>query len=109
MANEQQPVNINMAKSKLKPVFADEVGIVLKVKANKNEKGDVEKEGHVELIFLDMVKQQPIGEYILSKSTAKALVGTLSQSLINLDKELANKSMPKQPEIKTTGDASYIR
>jgi hypothetical protein len=110
MANEQPQVNINLARSKLKPIFADEIGIVTKVKANKNEKGEVEKEGHIELIFLDMVKQQPIGEFVISKSTAKALLGALAQNITNLEKELASKSMPKQPEIKTTsGDSSYIR
>jgi len=106
MANEQ--LNINLAKSKLKPLFADEIALLVKIKAKKKDNGEVEKEGHISIIFIDITKQQPIGEFVISRTTAKDFIINLNQTIINLDKELASKDMPKPPEIKTTGrDTSY--
>ena len=110
MANEQNSININLAKSKLKPVFAEEIAIAFRVKAFKGEKGEVEKEGYLELIFIDMMKQQSVGEFVINRSTAKSFLQLLGQNIQVLEKELANKNMPKPPEIKSTKDsASYIR
>ncbi len=110
MANEQQNININLGKSRLKPIFAEEIAVAIRVKAFKNDKGDVEKEGYLELIFIDMMKQQSIGEFVINRSTAKSFLQLLSQNIQVLEKELANKNMPKPPEIKSTRDsASYIR
>lgn len=110
MESQANQVNINLSKAKTKPVFADEIAIAVKVKAFKNHKNIVEKEGLLELIFIDSVKQQVTGEFVISRFTAKGLIGALNQTIEQLEKELANKDMPKQPEIKTaSGDSSYIR
>lgn len=110
METQQNQTNINLAKSRVKPVYADEVAIAVRVKAFKNEKGAVEKEGLIGLIFIDMLRQQSVGEFVINRATAKALIQVLGQNVAQLERELSNKQMPKPPEIKTTGgDSSYIR
>ena len=56
-----------------------------------------------------MMKQQAVGEFVVSKNTAKSLIKVLSENIVSLDKQLSDKSMPKQPEIKTTFDTSMYR
>jgi len=107
MADEQKQ-GINFFDTK--PIFADEIALALRMNATKDgSKGKIEKEGHIELIFLDGMKHQAIGEYIISKNTAKALVKILSENIAALEKQLADPSMPKQPEIKTTADTNMFR
>jgi len=105
MENEQ--LNMNIANSKLQPIYADNTAIAVKMKMSKNEKGDVEKEGQIELIFIDMLTQQPIGEFVIGRLTAKELITGLTQNLANLEKELKSKDIPKPPEIKPTSNSSY--
>ncbi len=104
-----QAINIDLAKSNIKPVFADEVAVIVKMKAAKNQKGEIEKEGQIGMIFIDMLKQKPVGEFVVTKATARALSMVLSQNVDNLEKELKSKELPKAPQIKTTTDTSYIR
>jgi hypothetical protein len=106
MANEEQ---INLKFVDTKPIFADEVAIMLKVKAIKSDKGVVEKEGVITLVFIDMAKQQVIGEFVISKTTAKALVKILPENIEKLEKQLADKSMPEKPKLDTTYDRRDIR
>lgn len=106
MANEQ--LNANIANSKLKPIFSDGTAIVTRVKSFKNAKGDIEKDGQIQIVFLDMMKQRPIGEFVVSINTSKELVEGLRQNIANLEKELESKDMPKQQEFKPSGsDTSY--
>ena len=107
MAEEQKRVDINFVDTK--PIFADEVALALMVKAAKGEKGEIEKDGQVRFIFVDMMKHQALGEFVVSKNTAKSLIKILSENVANLDKQLADKTMPKQTEIKTTADRSMYR
>lgn len=105
-ANEQ--LNMNIANSSLKPIFADGTAIVMRVKTFKNPaNGEIEKDGHIGIVFLDMMKRQPIGEFVIGKNSAKELIDGLSQNIANLEKELKSKSMPKPPEIKPSGNSSY--
>jgi len=105
MANEQ--LNMNIAASTLKPIFADGTALVMRIKSFRNDKGEIEKDGQVEIIFLDMLKQQPVGEYVISRNTARELIDGLVQNLTNLEKELASGDLPRPPEVKTSGDPSY--
>ena len=107
MADEQKQMNLNFVDTK--PIFADEIALAFKVNASKDSKGFIEKEGHVTFIFVDAMKRQAVGEFVVSKNTAKALVKVLSDSIVNLEKQLADKSMPKPPEIKTTSDTRMYR
>lgn len=104
-----QSINIDLTKSTTRPVFADEVAVIVKLKASKNQKGDIEKEGQIGMIFIDMLKQKPVGEFVITKATARALSVVLSQNVENLEKELKSKDLPKAPQIKTTTDNSYVR
>ena len=105
MANEQ--LNMNIAASKLQPIYADGTALVMRIKSYRNEKGDIEKDGQVEIIFLDMLTQQPVGEYVISKNTARELIDGLAKNLASIEKELASSELPKPPEVKTSGDPSY--
>lgn len=104
---KEKGLNINFIDTK--PIFADEVALAIKVKATKNDKNEVEKEGQVVFIFLDVMKQQALGEFVLSRFTAKALLSVLSENLKILEKQLSDKSMPKPPEIRTTADPTLYR
>lgn len=105
MAEEQKQMNINFVDTK--PIFADDVALIIRVKAAKSEKGDIEKEGQMMLVFIDMIKSQALGEFVISKNTAKSLVKLLSDNIVTLEKQLLDKSIPKKPELKTTADTSY--
>ncbi|MCL5675161.1 MAG: hypothetical protein M1611_00945 [Candidatus Marsarchaeota archaeon] len=105
--NVNHQINIDFSKSDLKPIFADEIGIAVRVRAFTNEKGQLaEKEGQIGLIFLDMNKSLPVGEFIISKWTARGLVKNMMESLDRLEKELKSKEMPKQPNVKVSDSGS---
>jgi hypothetical protein len=104
-----QSVNIDLADTNEKPIFADEVAVIIKLKASKNQKGDIEKEGQIGIIFIDMMKRKPVGEFVLARTTAKALSNVLLQNITTLEKELKSKDMPKAPPIQTTTDTNSIR
>jgi hypothetical protein len=105
---EEQKQQMGLKFVDTKPIFADEVALVLKVKAGKNDKGEVEKEGQIMLVFIDMMKGTALGEFVISKNTAKSLAKMLPETMANLEKQLNDRSMPKPaPEIKTTSDPSY--
>ncbi len=90
-----------------KPIFSDQIRLALRVNAIKNEKGSVEKEGHIMLIFMDGMKNQVLGEFVLTKNTAKSLVTILTENITNLEKQRSDKSMPKPSVTKTTGNIGY--
>lgn len=97
----------NIQASDLKPVYADEVLIMRNIKAHKNEKGKVEKEGHIALLFIDMMNQRPTGKYILSLSTASQLQGILVREIKEIKKDLKRKILPKQAK-KAPESTGYI-
>lgn len=99
MANEQA-TNIALSEN---AIFADGVGTALRIKAAKSKKGEIEKEGVIELFFIDSVRQKVISSVVISRLTAMDFINGLNQTIINFDKEIASKEMPKPPEIKTSG------
>ena len=98
---EQQQINFNPS---IKPIFADEVAIALKINAAKDENGNIHKDSQIEIIFIDVMTHQAVGAFVITRNTAKSVLKILGQNIEALDKELKSKEMPKQPEIKTTGD-----
>ena len=98
---EQQQINFNPS---IKPIFADEVAVALKINAAKDKKGDIQKDGQIEIIFIDVMTHQAVGAFVITRNTAKSVIKILAQNIEALEKELKSKEMPKQPEIKTTGD-----
>lgn len=100
MANEQQ-ANIALTENAL---FADGVGTALRFKAAKNKKGEAEKDGFIEILFIDSIRQRVISSIIVSRLTAMDLVTGLNQTLASYEKEMMSKDMPKPPEIKTSSN-----
>lgn len=90
----------NIAKGDVKPLFADEVVVITPVRAIK-EKNQVKKEGHVVLVFMDMLGQQPVAKIVLSKTTAQSFSRILGNVLTKLEKDLKSKDMPAPEPIKT--------
>ena len=100
MGIEQKDVRqVNIDVSRVVPVFADEVIVAAKIKAFKKEEGSkqVEKEGNIELIFLDQLTHPPkaISRVVVSRSTAKGLIRVLNDNLQKMEKDLKDKNMPK--------------
>jgi len=98
----------NIIKFPIKPLFADDVIVITPIKAMKINK-KVKKEGHVVLLFVDMLNQQPISKIIISESTAESLKKVLIKVLNKLEKDLASDDIPK-PIIKSakTESTKYI-
>jgi len=105
MANDQ--LSVNIATSKLSPIFADNTAMAVRVKASKNSAGEVEKEVQLEIIFLDMLTQQPVGRFVMGRLTARELINGLAQNMAKLEKEIASKDMPKPQEIAPTSSSKY--
>lgn len=102
MKNIQQ----NIVQSDIKPLYSDEIIVAHTVKAGKDEKNKIKKEGHLHLIFLDMTTQKPISKVVISPITAKGLTKALTESVQKLDKELKTKELPKRAQETAT---DYIR
>jgi len=109
---EKREIQIRSAPAVVKPLFADEVMVGVSIKASKDrdEKGRIEKEGHIRLGFIDVMKGQMITEVVLSPMTAKALLKVLGDNLKKLDEELKSGEPPKEvtPKV-TTEELGYIR
>jgi len=109
-----QNKQIQVDVGKVSPLFADEVIVASKIKAFKreNDPKHVEKEGNIELIFLDQLSQPPraISRVVVSKSTAKGLLKVLNDNIQKMEIDLKDKSMPKQPsiELKPKQDKGYL-
>lgn len=104
---DKKQVNINIDPT-IKPLFADEVAVVSSVKQNNKE--DKEKEGNLSLIFIDTFSQKAVARVVLSRITAKALVGILKKAIEELDKKVKTKGdLRDTMSLKSTSDPqSYI-
>lgn len=85
--------------SRVIPIFADEAMVVSRVKAKKNEAGNKaeNKEGFIEMIFLDQLGAQAraISRIVVSKNTAAGLHKILGDNLEKLGAELKSKKLPE--------------
>lgn len=97
MTEGQRQVNVDVSKTV--PLFADEVVVASKIKAFKDDKNRVEKEGNIELIFLDQLSNPPraISRVVVSRVTAKSLLKVLNENVQKLEKDLKDRNMPKMP------------
>ncbi len=96
----------NLAITPIKPIYADEVVVAHTVKAKKDDKGRIAKEGHLHLVFLDMTTQKPIEKIIISPITALGLYKALGESIEKIEKELKSRKMARE---KTSESTDYIR
>ena len=91
---------VQVDTSKTIPIFADEAVVISRVKSRKKKDANsLDKEGHIEVMFLDQLNpQQPraVSRIVISKNTAEGLSRILAENVQKLDAELRNKKMPKQ-------------
>ena len=104
---QKQQMNINIDPS-VKPLFADEVAIACSIKQEKDEKGNLKKEGFVSLIFIDMMTQSTVARIAVSKTTAKALCKILKTNLDDMEIKLKSKSKEPSVKIDKTSSKDYI-
>lgn len=97
----------NIQVSELNPLFADEVLIMRNIKVRKLPKGKLEKEGHMALLFVDMMNVRPVGKFILSLSTATQLHAILGKEIEGIKKDLKSKTIPKTAK-KVEESTGYI-
>ena len=101
---------VQIDTSKVLPIFADEVVVISKVKSLKTKDSkSLDKEGHVEIIFLDQINpQQPraVSRIVVSKNTAESLHRILAENVQKLGVELKSKKMPVQKKSEKTDKKS---
>jgi hypothetical protein len=100
-------VQENIARSDLKPLFADEAFVMGAMKVRKDESGKMKKEGIMRIVFVDMTNMQPIAAVALALSTARGLANALSSQLKKIEEDMASKELPKKPKVPDTS-LTYI-
>ncbi len=95
----------NIAATNVRPLYADEIVVAHTIKAGKNAKGKVMKEGHLHLVFIDMTTQKPVSKIVVSPITAMGLQKALGDSVVKIEKELKSKKFEKSKKV----DTDYIR
>jgi len=87
--------------SRVLPVFADEVLVISRIKAKKQDgKKAASKEGYLEVVALDQLSNPPkaIARLAMPRSTAENLHRILGENLEKMGAELKSKKMPQQPK-----------
>lgn len=110
MTEGQRQVNVDVSRAI--PLFSDEVLVASKIKAFKDGK-KIEKEGIIELIFLDQLSNPPkaISRIAISRATAKGLFKVLDENVQKMEKDLKDKNMPKMPmkvEVAKHSEKDYL-
>jgi|GEM_PF-4316264 hypothetical protein len=100
-------INEIISKSEAPPIFAEEAGVLVRLKASQDEKKNVRKEGLVSIIFIDTVRQKVLGEFVINQITAAALQHILGDTLKKLEEELRSSKLPVGPEPPKTSNMSY--
>jgi hypothetical protein len=95
----------NLASTPLRPLYADEIVIAHTVKAGKNKDGKITKEGHLQIVFIDMTTQKPVEKIVISPLTARGLYSALGESLQKIEKDLKSKKVESSKKVET----DYIR
>jgi hypothetical protein len=67
----------------------------------------VHKEGLLSIIFIDIVRQRVLGEFVINQITAVALQQILGDTLKKLEEELRNGKMPVGPDTPKTSNTAY--
>jgi len=91
-------VQENIARSDIKPVFADEALVMGSMKVRKDEKGRIKKEGMMRIMFVDMTNMQPVSSVAITISTAHGLVNALGAQLKKMEEDMASKELPRKPK-----------
>jgi hypothetical protein len=97
-------VQENVAKSDIKPLFADEALVMGTIKASRTKEG-IKKEANIRIAFIDMSNLKPIAKIVLSFTTAKGLVNALKSQIVKIEKELKSR---ERKEVKREPFLTYI-
>ena len=112
MAEQKEVRQVQIDVSRIRPLFADEVLVASKIKAFKQGEKKIAKEGNVELIFVDQLSQPPraISRVVVTMHTAESLLKILGDNLNKMEKDLKDKSVPKQVqmEVKKEREKNYL-
>jgi len=92
----------NIAKSEIKPLFADEAFVMGAMKVRKDDKGKMKKEGMMRIVFVDMTNMQPVASIALTMSTATGLANALNAQLKKIEEDLESKEVPKKQKTQDT-------
>lgn len=100
MTEQKEMRQVQIDVSKIRPLFADEVVVASKIKAYKQGEKKVAKEGNIEIIFVDQLAVPPraISRIVVTMHTAESLMKILGENLDKMEKDLKDKSMPKQAQ-----------
>ena len=104
--NTIRNIQQNLATSTARPIYSDEIVVAHTIKSGKDDKGKIMKEGHLQIVFIDMTTQKPVEKVVLSPITAKGLLKALSESLTKMDKEMKKKTVTVAKKSEST---DYIR
>ncbi|MEM5811603.1 MAG: hypothetical protein QW641_02210 [Candidatus Aenigmatarchaeota archaeon] len=80
----EKEIQLNIP-SDIKPLFADEVVVSIRVKTSKDE-----KEAYVNLKFFTIEGKRVIADITISKLTAKSLLAILSEQLNKLEEKTSS-------------------
>ncbi len=92
-----------------RPLFAHDVMISTIYKTSKTKKGNIKKEAHTELLFIDLLSKQAVARIVLPSNVLKVLPQLLNDNFKKVKKELKNKEMPKKEKVEINStNASYL-
>lgn len=78
----------------IKPIYCDEFRINTIIKMNVDEKDNIKKQGHIDVIFFDQPTKTVVDRIILNPITAQQLAQALLQNV-----EGYNKGMEKEENV----------
>ena len=89
------------------PLFAHDVAISTVTKEIKSDDGKIKKEFHVELVFIDAVRQAAITRMILPMSVLEGMPKLIEDNLKKIKKDLNSKKKHKEEKSETKKN-SYL-
>ena len=100
-------MDINLGS--VRPIFAHDLIISTIYKTNKTKRGNIKKEAHTELLFVDIVSKQAVARIALPFTVIEVLPQLFTDNIKKIKQELRSKEMPKKQkvEIEST-NASYL-
>jgi len=104
MTEEKTPQQMQIDIGSAIPLFANGTAIAIEIKAKKIDEKRIEKEGFVNLIFIDNMTSKALARIVLPKTLAEEFQLSLRKSLEQMAKDLKSNEMPKQPKMSIVQD-----
>ncbi len=113
---DARQVNENIVRDSIHPIFADGFLVSFRIRAKNAKHADSKLEdatpigGLIEIVFVDESRQQPLGRFIIDRTTAEELSIVLNDSIKKFDSAMSKGGLsgilPKK-EAKSGNDPSY--